>query len=199
MHFDMASICMMTAYPEADFWGRRLVTAYQEGALEAGHAVTLVDIQQLSFDPYAYSYAQHRPLPLEPDLRRVVDLILRCNHLVLFVPVFKTHLSAVLQTFFQRLFTTDHFGRPEPAIWGEAHYLHMKTARIISTLDVDAWHALQRDRSARFHPLKKSVLELLGFRKVRTTTIAPAYELTAENDYIRKWEAKMRELGEKSF
>lgn len=51
--------------------------------------------------------------------------------------------------------------------------------------------------TARYHPLKKSVLESLGFGKVYTTTIPPHYR-NGSPDYHDKWIRKAAALGKKT-
>ena len=171
----MASVCILSAFTEDDVLGQRLLGAYTAGALAGGHRVQYVNIQQLHFDPFAYTYAFQNPPALEEDLKGAVAKMLQSEHLAIFVPVFKAFIPTVTQAFFQLIFAPDPFGKPPSRIWGEAPYLQLKTARIVSALDSDSWAEFQKDRSARFHPVKKSVLEVLGFRKVRTTTVPPVY------------------------
>ena len=195
----MATVCILSAYTDDDVLGQRILEAYTAGALAGGHRVQSITIYRLHFDPFAYTYSFQRPPALEEDLKKAVAKILQSDHLAIFVPVFKAYIPTITQSFFQLLFAPDTFGKPPSRIWGESPYLHLKTARIVSTLDADSWAQFQKDRSARFHPVKKSVLEVLGFWKVRTTTIPPVYEMRAENEYLQKWLGKIRELGEKNF
>ncbi len=192
-------MCILTAYSAENLLGQRLLQAYSAGALAGGHQVRQVNIQALQFDPFAYTYAYQQPPVLERDLKSAVKQMLQSDHLAIFVPVFKAYIPTVTQSFFQLLFTPDSFGKPPARVWGETPFLQLKTARIISSLDGESWAEFQKDRSARFHPVKKSVLEVLGFRKVRTTTVPPVYELKEENGYFQKWLGKIRELGEKNF
>jgi hypothetical protein len=65
-------------------------------------------------------------------------------------------------------------------------------------LDHYSWKEFQVECTAQYHPLKKSVLEVLGFSKVYTTTIAPQYK-NGSPDYHDKWIKKIEGLGEKIF
>lgn len=194
----MASICIIKAYTPEESFGLHLADAYKKGAIEGGHKVQEINIYDLNFDPFAYTFSSLSSVTLEPDMQQVIHEILRCDHLVIFVPVYKLYVPSVLQSFFQQIFRTDYYGKPLAAIWGDIPFLHLKTARIISTLDKDSWLEFQKDRNARFHPLKKSVLEFMGFQKVRTTTVPPAYD-DKESDYVKKWINKIAALGNHSF
>ena len=195
----MASVCILSAFSEDNVLGQRLLQAYTAGAIAGGHRVQYVNIPRLHFDPFAYTYAFQNPPALEEDLRKAVEKMVQSDHLAIFVPIFKSFIPTITQSFFQLLFAPDNFGKPPARVWGETPYLQLKTARIVSTLDADSWAEFQKDRSARFHPVKKSVLEVLGFRKVRTTTVPPVYDLSAENPFLAKWLGKIEELGEKNF
>lgn len=194
----MASICIIKAYTPEESFGLQLADAYKQGALAGGHKVHEINIYDLNFDPFAYTYSSASTVLLEPDMQQVIQDVLHADHLVIFVPVYKRYVPSILQSFFQQIFRTDSYGKPLPAIWGDTPFLHLKTARILSTLDKDSWVEFQKDRNARFHPLKKSVLELLGFQKVRTTTIPPAY-VDGEIGYVKKWIGKIETLGNHSF
>jgi len=196
----VASICIISAYASTDAAGTRLVEAYASGARRGGHRVDVEDIGALRLDmvaaPSSSLSVVHKP---EPALEALVHRILAADHLVLAVPVNRTHIPPLLHSFVNRVFVTDAFGQPHPAVWGVAPFLNLRTARIVSTLDAGSWEEFQRTRTARFHPLKKSVLEVMGFKKVRTTTVPPIYDTSPENPFMQKWIGKMAALGEASF
>lgn len=180
--------------------GQLLADAYRDGSLAGGHRVEEASVYRLRFDPFVQAYnASAGAQPFEPDLEALVRHILNSEHLVIFVPVHRTMVPAVLQAFFSRLFQTDSFGQPHPVVWGGAPFLNMRSARIISTLDPESWQEFQKTRTARFHPLKKSVLEVMGFKRVRTTTVPPVYDATPENPFLKKWAEKIFALGEACF
>lgn len=193
----MASICILRAYTPEETDGIRLADAYREGALKAGHALKDINIYDLNFDPFVYAYQQ--PGAMERDLEQVINAILRSDHVVIFVPVYKAHIPMMVHSFCSRIFYTDSFGQVSKEVWGQMPMFHLKTARIISSLDPESWQEFQKDRSARFHPLKKSVLELMGFQKVRTTTVPPFYKEKGEGAYFQKWMEKIFGLGEHGF
>lgn len=194
----MSSVCILRAYTAEESFGRDLAGAYRDGALKGGHRVEDINIYDLSFDQFNYAYV-HQPGTIEHDLQYVIRSILGCDHLVIFVPVYKAYIPSVLLAFFNSIFYTDAFGQLSPAIWGSMPFLHMKTGRIISTLDQESWQEFQKKRDPRFHPLKKSVLEIMGFKKVRTTTVPPVYEGNEGGEHYQKWLKKIFVLGETCF
>ncbi len=195
----MANICIISAYPSTDDAGSRLVDAYAAGAHKGGHGVDALNIHELRLDPVGSLFPTEAGQPLEPALDAVIKRVLRADHLVLFVPVDRSHIPPLLHAFVGRVFVTDTFGQPHAAVWGGAPFLNLRTVRIISTLDAGSWEEFQRTRTARFHPLKKSVLEVMGFKKVRTTTVPPIYDASLDNSFMQKWMGKMEALGEASF
>lgn len=193
----MASICILRAYTPEETDGTRLADAYRDGALKAGHDLKDIDVHELNFDPFVYAYQQ--PGTMERDLEQVINAILRADHVVIFVPVYKAHIPMMVHSFCSRIFYTDSFAQVSKEVWGPRPMFHLKTARIISLLDTESWQEFQKDRDARFHPLKKTVLELMGFQKVRTTTVPPFYKEKGEGAYFQKWMEKIFGLGEHGF
>lgn len=192
----MQGVCLIHAFTEKEPFGLQLVDAYRQAAVQAAHQLHYIDIYSLNFDPFTYvSRTYQEP---EEDLKRVIRSILAGRHLVLFLPVYRAYIPSFSQAFFHKIFQTDPYGRPPIPLWGTHPDLHLKTARIVSLLDHYSWQEFKVARTARYHPLKKSVLEVFGFGKVYTTTIPPYYS-NGSPDYYQKWVKKLAGLGEKIF
>jgi putative NADPH-quinone reductase len=188
--------CLIHAFSEKEPFGLELVDAYRQSAIEAGYTIHFINIYSLHFDPFAYTGRIGEEV--EPDLKQVIHHIQSARQLVICVPVYRAYIPSLSQAFFNKIFQTDPYGRPPAHLWGNYPDLQLKTARIISLLDHYSWQEFKVERTARYHPLKKSVLEVLGFNKVYTTTIPPQYK-NGSPDYHEKWIKKIRGLGEKIF
>jgi len=188
--------CLIHAFTDKEPFGLEIVETYRRAAVEAGFTIHFVNVFSLNFDPF--TYVRNVGEELEPDLKQVVKYIQSARQLVICVPVHRAYIPSVSQAFFNKIFQTDSLGRPSVQVWGNYPDLHLKTARIISLLDHYSWKEFQIERTARYHPLKKSVLEVLGFSKVYTTTIPPQYK-NGSPDYHDKWIRKIEGLGEKIF
>jgi len=185
-------VCLIQAFSQEQPFGLELVQAYRQAATEAGHALHFIDIHALSFDPIVYPGNQ----ALETDLQEAVQAIIAAQQLLIALPVYRDFMPTRSQGFFRKIFHTDALGRPLVALWGPHPDLPLKTARILSLLDHYSWQEFKQARTSRYHPLKKSVLEGLGFGKVYTTTIPPQYR-NGSPDYHDKWIRKVAALGKK--
>lgn len=189
-------ICLIHAFTAKESFGLELIEAYRLAAVDLGFTLHFTDIHTLDFDPFIYP--GRAAYELESDLKDVIKSIVSSRHLAIFMPVYQAYIPTLSQAFFNKIFQTDSVGRLPAQIWGSHPGLSLKTARIISLLDHYSWMEFKVERTTQYHPLKKSVLEVLDFGKVYTTTIPPYYK-HANSDYRDKWLKKIKVLVEKTF
>lgn len=154
--------------------------AYRLGAEKVGATVKEIHIMDLKFLPNKQFSTQITPL--EPDLQAAAEKIKWANHIVLFCTVNHDSIPARLSAFFDRLFTP-------------AQLYAGKSARIVSVLDEESWKEWQLTKKPTYHAIKRTVLERCRINPVRTCTIG--YVHSPDNDYAKKWIAKMTAFGEK--
>ncbi|NIG57596.1 NAD(P)H-dependent oxidoreductase [Chitinophaga sp. Cy-1792] len=154
--------------------------AYRQGAEKAGAMVKELSIMDLKFLPN--KQFNNQITPLEPDLLDAAEKVKWANHIVLFCTVNHDSIPARLSGFFDRLFPS-----------GQSYA--GKSARIVSVLDEASWKEWQLNKKPTYHAIKRTVLERCRIMPVRTCTIG--YVHSPENDYAKKWIAKMIAFGEK--
>ena len=82
----MKKILLVDAHTDGERLTCSLVDAYQRGAIENGHSVSIIRIRDLEFEPnLKFGYEQR--IDLEPDLLSAIDAIKTCDHMVWFHPV----------------------------------------------------------------------------------------------------------------
>jgi len=189
----MKRCVIIHAYHNDNHFARDIAASYIAGAKESGTEIREIKLDELQFGTGLITTENDLPV-IGEDIKAVIQSAKWSNHLIIIVDVNKSQIPLRLQSFIDRLFITNAYTQPHPAFWGNDHGLNVKTARIISMLDSAAWTEFRADGVAKYHPLHASRLTLLGFQKVRTTTIAPVYN-GVKNAYYKKWIYKMHELG----
>lgn len=192
----MKKVLLFTVNPDEGVFSSLLAAAYKKGAEKAHASAFTVNISQLQFtntiDNTGVTLRN-----LEPDLMRVRNLVLDCEHIVFFTEVNAGKVDLKLYTFLNRLFSIEG-GSCNRELWQPSD-LATKTARIISVLDSENWKAYQQGgRQISNHPVKKQSLQLFGFNTVRTTAMGPVRK-GVYNDYYWKWVNKMTMLGESQY
>lgn len=169
-----------------------LIAAYANGATEGNHQVRKIAIADQLFNfnrQFAYSYNAK----LETDLQAAWRQMLWANHVVLFCPVFATHIPSKVSGFFERLFNqgeqTIHTLRTQG--------LHGRSARIVSILDQRLFDDWLVEKKTNFMTIKKDIFKRVHINPVHSATIGQLHEL--DNDYSQKWVAKLHAFGKKAI
>ena len=94
-------IFILLGHPDNDSLNGTLAGEYERGALEAGHEVRRMNLEEMNFDPVlhkGYKVIQE----LEPDLRAFQENIKWCDHLAVFYPTWFSTMPAKLKGLFDR-------------------------------------------------------------------------------------------------
>jgi len=162
----MAKIAIVVGHPRRGTLCGALGEAYRDGAMTAGHSVTVISLADLTFDPILRE-AYVRVQPREPDLETAYGDIRAADHLVFIFPLWLGDMPALLKGFLERLLQPDLV---EPAKTGHfVQVLKGKTARVIVTMGMPAlvyrwWfgaHAVKL--------LEHNILRFMGVAPVRAT------------------------------
>ena len=169
-----------------------LVNAYATGAKEANHRVRTIAIADHLFN-FNRQFPNSHTARLETDLETTWRQMLWANHVVLFCPVFATYIPSKVSGFFERVFNqTDH------AIHAWTNpTLHGRSARIVSILDERLFEEWSNEKKTNFMAIKKDVFKRAHFNPVNTATIGHLHKL--DNNYSRKWTAKLHSFGLKGI
>ncbi|WMJ69041.1 NAD(P)H-dependent oxidoreductase [Stenotrophomonas sp. 24(2023)] len=186
------SILVLLGHPDRNSLCGALAERYAAAATEAGHAVRLIALGELMFDPILrHGYRQVQPL--EPDLRQAADAIAACDHLVLVYPTWWGAMPALLKGFFDRVLLPGYaFRYRQGSVWWD-RLLAGRSARVITPMDTPLWYYRGFYRAPGHAQVRGTILEFCGIRPVRITALGPVRSSTpARRD---AWLEKVERLG----
>lgn len=169
-----------------------LLSAYVDGARQENHQVRKLAIADQLFN-FNRQFPSSQSAKLESDLEAAWRQMLWANHIVLFCPVFATHIPSKVNGIFERLFNQN-----EPSIhtW-RSQALHGRSARIVSVLDERLFQEWMLDKTTSFMAIKKEVFKRMHINPVHTATIGHLH--TLDNEYSQKWTKKLYTFGQKGI
>jgi putative NADPH-quinone reductase len=165
------NILILNGHPDPATTGlcHALASAYEEGALAAGHAVRRLDVAKLDFGLLRSQVAFEKDAP-PPAIAAAQDSIRWANHLVVIFPLWLGDMPAVLKGFFEQTlrpgFAFAYGKRGFPI-----QHLTGRSARVIVTMGMPALVYRWYFRAHGLKNLKRNVLKFVGFAPVRDTLI----------------------------
>jgi len=163
-------ILIINGSPAQESLSKSICEAYQEGAQQAGHQTSLLQIGKLQFDPILHE-GYHVIQKLEPDLLQFQELVTWANHLVIVYPTWWGGMPAILKGLFDRSFISGFaykYHEKDP-FWDKL--LKGRSAHIITTMDAPKlWYWLV-NRAAGTNMLKHAILKFCGISPVKSTII----------------------------
>ena len=97
----LKKIVIVCGHPDADTFTGTLLDCYQAGAVAEGHEVQRFNLGDMKFDPILHKgYKEIQPL--EPDLIKLQQAILECEHLVIAYPNWWCTMPALLKGLIDR-------------------------------------------------------------------------------------------------
>jgi putative NADPH-quinone reductase len=171
-----------------------LASAYEAGAVEAGHETKRVRIAALDFpllrsnEDFVHGYAPE-------SIRSIQELLSWCTHLLILYPLWLGSAPALLKAFLEQCLrpgfafsASDGHGLPKKLLKG-------KSARIVVTMGMPAFFYRWYFRSHSLKSLERNVLGFVGFAPVRATVIGSVEGSAGRR---ARWLARMRMLGAKA-
>lgn len=187
-------VFILLGHPDNDSFNYALASEYEKGAKEVGHEVRRTNIGDMKFDPilhHGYKLVQD----LEPDLMKLQEDIIWCNHFVIFYPTWWSTMPALLKGLFDRMwlpgFAYKYLSNGQ--MWQKL--LKGRTARVFVTSDA---HPLL----ARFilgdntNEIRDGILWFAGF-STRIKKIGPVKNISQERKI--QWLQKMKKYGRKLY
>jgi putative NADPH-quinone reductase len=167
-----------------------LADGYAQGARQAGHAVTRVDVASLDF-PWLRSKEAFEAAPLPDMLRSAQEAIGQADHLCIVYPLWHGTFPAVLKAFLEQVF------RPGFAyVLGGRSWrgrLRGKSARIVVTLGMPVLVYRWYFGAHGLKGLERSILGFRGIGPIRESLFGMVE--TASATKRAKWLETMRRLG----
>lgn len=166
-----ANIVILNGHPDPKSKGlcHAIADAYADGAREAGHSVTRLEIARLDFGFLRTQAAfEHDPPP--PDIARAQDAVRTATHLVVIFPLWMGDMPALLKAFFEQAFRPGFAFSYRPKGLPVMH-LKGRSARVIVTMGMPAFIYRWYYRSHGLKNLERNILRFVGFAPVRDTLI----------------------------
>ena len=153
-----------------------LAAAYAEGAREASHQVTVLDVAGLEF-PLLRSQAdwQHGALPA--SLLPAQQAIARANHLVLFFPLWLGDMPALMKGFLEQVARPGFAFKADASNPFKAKALGGRSARVVVTMGMPALVYRFYFRAHSVRSLERNILGFVGIAPVRETLVGGVDQL----------------------
>lgn len=193
----MSSICVIDGHPDASgqHFCHAIAAAYEAGAEEEGHKVSLIRTGALEMDFLHQPEDFTRPPP-EPVLSER-EKISAADHVVIIFPLWLGGMPSNLRCFLE-LASCGQFllGEPESSTQWPRKMMKGKSARLFVTMGMPgaAYHLIFGAHSLK--AIEKGMLGISGFKPVRHT-IHGGVE-AADDATRKKWLDEARELGRKA-
>ena len=178
--------------PAGGHLGHALAQAYADGAREAGHRVTVLNIAELDF-PLLRSQAEWQHGELPAALQPAQQAIGQASHLVLFFPLWMGDMPALMKGFLEQV------ARPGFAFKAGATNpfatkgLTGRSARVVVTMGMPALVYRYYFRAHSVKSLERNILGFAGIAPVHETLIGGVDQLGAAG--VARWQDKLRQLG----
>lgn len=160
--------------PAGGHFGHALVEAYTEGAREAGHEVSRIDIARLDF-PWlqtAKDFEQGKPPAAIGEAQHAIE---QADHVVFFYPLWLGDMPAILKAFLEQTFRPGFVTDSEAGMSSfGSRRLKGKSARLVVTMGMPGFFYRLFYRAHSVKSFRRNILRFCGFRPVRTTVIGVA-------------------------
>ena len=170
-----------------------LLSAYEQGARQAGHEVRRITVADLDFPLLRTQHDwEHSPLPA--SLAQAQADIEWAHHLVLFFPLWLGDMPALLKGFLEQI------ARPGFAFRGEGSNpfarkgLTGRSARVVVTMGMPALVYRWYFRAHSVRSLERNILGFVGVSPINETLIGSVGNLGSET--ASKHMAKLYKLGQ---
>lgn len=191
----MTSILILDGHPDpcTNRLIHALVDAYRQGAEQAKHDVRVVRLADLTF-PLLRSQGEYEQGEPVEAVRQCQHLMQWATHVVIFYPLWLGSMPAMLKALLEQMlrpgfaFSTRQLGR-----W-PVKFLSGKTARIVVTMGMPALIYRWYFRAHSLRSLQRNILKFVGFRRVRSTIIGGASNMTSAQR--QEWLNNVRSLGQ---
>lgn len=182
--------------PQGGHYDHALADAYAQGAQQAGHQVSQIEIAKLDF-PLLRSKEEFEHGSPPTAICQAQDIIRRADHLVIVYPLWLGAMPALLKGFLEQVFRPGFVtGAAKTGSLGK-RTLRGKSARIVITMGMPAFIYRWFYGAYTLKSLERNILKFCGIGPCKESLIGM---VEAKNDAKRKkWLAKMRAFGRKGM
>lgn len=185
-------VLIIVGHPRKGSFSNAIAAAYQQGALQAGAEVKLLELTDLTFCLHVTTKPMDKQC-CEPDIANARLSIQWADHLVFVYPVWWGTMPALLKGFLDRVLVPGFAfeEREHPFEWTKL--LSGKSAQLITTMDTPNWVYRWIYRAPGHHAMVRGTLGYCGIKPVRTLALSPVKYATA-TERIR-WLDDVRQRG----
>jgi putative NADPH-quinone reductase len=193
-HVKMTKICIIQGHP--DLGGKHLchalASSYQQGAIDAGHDVSVIDIAALTFDVLRDPAKMAKP-PNEA-IAAAQKTIGEAEHFMIIYPLWLGTMPALVKAFFEQL-TCGEFMMGKSEKGWPIGKLKGRSARLVVTMGMPsaAYSLFWGAHGVR--GFESGILGIAGIGPIRETLFGPVNDNPKQ---AAKWLAKMAVLGAKA-
>jgi putative NADPH-quinone reductase len=166
--------------------------AYSEGARKVGHSVETVHLSELEFDPVLWN-GKDEEQALEPDLVKLQEQVLACEHIVFAYPTWWGTPPALMKGMIDRVFLPGFAYRYEQGDKAPQQLLKGRSGRLMVTMDTPPWYYRLAYGAPGHKMMKRTVLGFSGIKPVRISSYGSVFSSTAEQR--ANWMENARSLG----
>jgi putative NADPH-quinone reductase len=171
-----------------------LANAYADGASEAGHEISRIDIAQIDF-PLLRTQIDFMEGTVPPSLGRARDALIAADHVVFVFPLWLGTMPALVKAFLEQVmrpgvaFEYQENGLPKKLLSG-------RSARLVVTMGMPVaayrWFFFEHGLKG----LERNVLHFVGIKPIRETLFGSVQ--SASESRRRGWLHRMKEMGRKA-
>lgn len=188
----MKNILLIQGHPNKDSLSNRILSAYEEGAREAGANIQRIVIRDLDFQPILFM-GYKRTEALEDDIVRSQELVKWADHLVFIYPNWWGTYPAIFKGFLDKVLWPGFAFSYKSGRGYHDRLLKGKSARIFVTMDSSRWTYFVRQGAPGHKAMKRATLNFTGIRPIRFTTFSRIRFAAPEK--IDKWARQVKKLG----
>ncbi|TDY02525.1 NAD(P)H-dependent oxidoreductase [Thiohalophilus thiocyanatoxydans] len=175
----------------ARHYGHALAEAYADGAREAGHEVTTIEVAALTF-PLLHNFNEFHQGETPAAIVECQELVRRAEHLVIIYPLWLGSMPALLKGFFEQLFRPGFAVQPLDGGQSWKKLLTGRSARVIVTMGMPALAYRWFFRAHSLKSLERNILKFTGINPVRESLIGM---IEGRPAHRQRWLRKMARLG----
>lgn len=187
-------ICIIQGHPHDDpsHFCRALGAAYEEGAMQAGHNIEIVDLGKMDIpflrDPNDF------PNEPPPEIREAQRKVKNADHIVVIYPLWLGTMPALVKAFFEQL-SRHEFAMSESDGGWPRKMLKGKSARVVVTMGMPSAAYRIFFGAHGVKSFESAILGISGFKPIRDTLIGGVGALTEKQakkhlDRMRTYSAR---------
>lgn len=185
-------VLVILGHPSDDSFCGALGAHYADAARSAGHAVRVLALGELAFDP-VLRHAYRTEQALEADLQQAQAHLLWAQHLVLVFPIWWGGVPALLKGFLDRVLLPGFAFQYQGGSPFPKKLLAGRTADLLVSMDTPPWYYRWVYAMPGLHQIRRTTLAFCGIRPKKTLTFGPM--LGSSPHQRDAWLGKVRALA----